>query len=79
MAPSPIQPPDREVQDRGEGAPAQVGQHQDACRQGMPPKYDGRGRNGGEQGNDCSATIILPLERQLEFPSKNQRRGPPLL
>ena len=27
----------------------------------------------------CSATITLSLERQLEFPSKNQRRGAPLL
>ena len=28
---------------------------------------------------ECSATIILSLERQLEFPSEKQRRGAPLL
>jgi hypothetical protein len=28
---------------------------------------------------DCSATITLSLQRQLEFPSKKLRRAPPLL
>ena len=29
--------------------------------------------------NECSATITLSLQRQLEFPSKKLRRVPPLL
>jgi hypothetical protein len=29
--------------------------------------------DGGEMSHDCSATTILSLERQLEFPFKNQR------
>ena len=75
---SPIQPPNREVQDACEADPTQVRQHQNPRRHRLRPKRDGRRRDCYEQGHDldeCGPRQMEPEEDARPSRIQDQLNG----